>query len=321
MDTTGSTVIGAFTQLEDARRAVSQLHGAGFAANEVKLIPNEQDESLSSDQRTNVATSGSEHKGGIMNFFSHLFGFDDDQQATAQRSSQMNIDQDTQRYFSDQYQGKRHLVVVYSNAQRNQAISIIQSCGGLVEDRASLLYDQERMKGSTQRTSNQNLDSSQREVLRLSEEELIANKEVVQTGEVTLRKEVVTETKTIQVPVSREEIVIERHPVDGRDIAAADSTIGSESREIRIPVSEERVIVDKVVVPREEVRVSKQKVERTEEVTEDLRHEELEVNREGTVNLRGDEVTRDEDLTEEERLARRRRNKDADRSGGSRPYV
>ena len=323
MDTTGSTVIGAFNRIEDARRAVSQLHGAGFSANEVKLIPNDQDESWTADTRTDTYNTGAEHKGGVMNFFARLFGFDEDDNTstTAGRSSH-SMGQDTHEYFSEHYQGKRHLVVVYSNAHRSDAISIIQSCGGLVEDRASALYEQERMKSTTQRTGD-NLDISQREVLRLSEEELVANKEVVQTGEVTLRKDVVTETKTIQVPVSREEIVIERHAINPSEISASSGTdtIASESREIRIPVSEERIVVDKVVVPREEVRVSKQRVERTEEVSEELRREELEVDRDGSVNLRQDDASREEELTDEELLTQRRRAKDADRTNGSRPYV
>ena len=52
-------------------------------------------------------------------------------------------------------------------------------------------------------------------VLTLHEERLAPHKETVQTGAVEVRKEVITEQKTIQVPVEREEIVIERRPANG----------------------------------------------------------------------------------------------------------
>ena len=64
----------------------------------------------------------------------------------------------------------------------------------------------------------------------LVEEQLRTRTRPVQTGEVTIRKEVVTETRTIDVPVRREELVIERHPVERRPVdtstnAAADPLI------------------------------------------------------------------------------------------------
>jgi len=46
--------------------------------------------------------------------------------------------------------------------------------------------------------------------LRLHEEQLQVSKERVQTGEVQVHKRVVTELRTMQVPVQREEVVVER---------------------------------------------------------------------------------------------------------------
>src|SRR5947208_15842521 len=75
-------------------------------------------------------------------------------------------------------------------------------------------------------------------------------KERVQRGEVRLRKEVVTESQSIQVPVTREELVIERTPGSGQ----VTGEIGRDE-EIRVPLSEERVRVEKQPVVNEEVRV------------------------------------------------------------------
>src|SRR5215211_5275790 len=57
------------------------------------------------------------------------------------------------------------------------------------------------------------LDARDRERLQLREEELLATKERVKAGEVRVRKDVVTEEKSVEVPVTREEAVVERHPV------------------------------------------------------------------------------------------------------------
>jgi uncharacterized protein (TIGR02271 family) len=70
------------------------------------------------------------------------------------------------------------------------------------------------------------------------EEELQARKQTVDTGRVSLGKEIVEEQRTMDVPVAREEVTIERHPVDRRP---ADSPIdASESDTIRVPVSTSR---------------------------------------------------------------------------------
>ena len=97
-----------------------------------------------------------------------------------------------------------------------------------------------------------------------------------------MRKEVVTEKQTIEVPVTREELVVERMPVTGE--RRAQGEIGSEP-EIRVPVSEERARVEKQPIVSEEVRVGKRKVQDTQRVSDDVRHEELRVEKEGDVEV------------------------------------
>ena len=99
-----------------------------------------------------------------------------------------------------------------------------------------------------------------------------------------LRKEVVTEKQNIEVPLTREELVIERVPASGE---ARTGEIGSDE-EIRIPLSEERVRAEKQPVVTEEVRVGKRAVQNTEQVSDNLRHEELRVDKSGDVNVDSD---------------------------------
>jgi len=107
--------------------------------------------------------------------------------------------------------------------------------------------------------------------MQLRAERLQVDKQRVGYGEASVRKEVVTETQTIDVPVSHEELVIERHAVNSDK---AGGTIG-QNEEIRIPLSEERVNVSKSTVVTEEVEVGKRQVAGVERVSDTVRHEEL----------------------------------------------
>jgi uncharacterized protein (TIGR02271 family) len=121
-----------------------------------------------------------------------------------------------------------------------------------------------------------------RERLELREEELRAEKERVKAGEVRVRKDVVTEEKSIDVPVSHEEVVIERHRASGRP-ATGDI---KEGEEIRIPVTEEEVRVKKTPVVKEEITVGKRQVQDTETVRDTVRREEARVEEAGGARAR-----------------------------------
>jgi uncharacterized protein (TIGR02271 family) len=127
------------------------------------------------------------------------------------------------------------------------------------------------------------LMNDEQERLQLREEQLDVDKRQVQAGEVRVRKEVVSEQRSIDVPVTREEVVIERHPVSGREASAG--SIG-EDEEIRIPLMEEEVDVQKRAVVREEVGLGKRKVQDTKNVSETVRREEARVDSEGDVGIR-----------------------------------
>lgn len=125
--------------------------------------------------------------------------------------------------------------------------------------------------------------------LQLREERLKVAKKSVEAGEVGIRKEVITEHKTITVPVEREEIVIERRPGSGKIVEGGIGSSGSE--EIRIPVKREELEVGKEAVVADEVTVGKRKVKGTEQATGTIRKEQLKVDKRGDVDL--DDHSRD----------------------------
>lgn len=113
------------------------------------------------------------------------------------------------------------------------------------------------------------------DAMTLSEEHLDVGTERVETGRVRLRKHVVTENVTKTVPVTREEVRIEREPItDANRGHALDGPELTES-EHEVTLHEERPVVHKETVPTERVRLGTEEVTSQETVTDQVRHEEV----------------------------------------------
>ncbi len=119
--------------------------------------------------------------------------------------------------------------------------------------------------------------------MQLREEQLQARKTSVETGSVHLGKDVVEEERSVNVPVTREEVYVDRQPVDRRP---ADRPISdTEDETIRVPIREERVDVEKQPVVYEEVGVGKRVTQETRQVDDTVRREELRVENEGDAEV------------------------------------
>ena len=124
-----------------------------------------------------------------------------------------------------------------------------------------------------------------------SEEELAIGKRAVEAGEVGVRKTVETERVRESVPVTREEVEIERRPIEP-GMAAGDVEIGED--EVRVPVMEEQVVAEKRVVPKEEVVIRKETVQEERVVEDTVRKERIDVDEQEDRTTRG-RTTRDRD--------------------------
>lgn len=110
-----------------------------------------------------------------------------------------------------------------------------------------------------------------------SEEELQVGKVVEQSGRARLRKYIVTENVQTTVPVQREELVVEREPITdaNRDQAISGPELSEDEQEMTL--NEEQVVVQKQVVPKERVRVDKTTVTEDQQVAEELRKEQIDL--------------------------------------------
>ena len=143
--------------------------------------------------------------------------------------------------------------------------------------------DQLATHGTGEGGARGQIDPSMAErTVQLREEELRARKQPVEQGRVQVGKEVVQEQKTLEVPVTREEVTLERRAVNREP---SDTPIGQGGETIRVPVREEQVSVEKRPVVTEEITVGKRQVEQTQQVSGTVRREEARIESEGTVDV------------------------------------
>ncbi|RIJ51210.1 DUF2382 domain-containing protein [Clavibacter lycopersici] len=110
-----------------------------------------------------------------------------------------------------------------------------------------------------------------------SEEQLHVGTERVETGRARLRKHIVTEQQTVTVPVSHEEVRLEREPITDANVGSATRGPDLSEEEHEVVLTEERPVVQMETVPVERVKLGTETVTDERTVTEDVRHEEIEI--------------------------------------------
>jgi uncharacterized protein (TIGR02271 family) len=101
------------------------------------------------------------------------------------------------------------------------------------------------------------------------------------TTQYTITKEPVTEKKTIEVPVTHEELVVEKRPA--KDSSSAQGPVKSKT-EIKVPLNREEVEVTKKPFVKEEVVVKKKPVTETKTVSDTVTS--VKINMSGTAAVR-----------------------------------
>jgi len=217
----------------------------------------------------------------------------------------MGVPKEEADYYESEFKAGRTIVTVKADNRYDEAANLMRQHGGHTQERtgeykranfaqtatpatpATATQATARSATATPATPQRaDMTTGAEQKVQLREEELQVHKRPVQTGEVTVGKEVITEHKTVEVPVQREEVVIERRPASGQ---ASSQEIGA-GEQIRIPVSEEEVDVEKVAAVKEEVTVGKRKVKGTEKVSEDVRKEQVKVEEKGNPNVKDDQA-------------------------------
>jgi uncharacterized protein (TIGR02271 family) len=110
-----------------------------------------------------------------------------------------------------------------------------------------------------------------------SEERLNVGTQRTEAGRARLRKFVVTENVTQTVPVSREEVRLEREPITDANIGNAMDGPAISEEEHEVVLNAERPVVEKEAVPVERVRLDKETVTDQETVSGSVQKEQIEM--------------------------------------------
>lgn len=255
--TTNAAIAGFFKDESKAERAIDELKASGF-----------------SDAEIGAATPHDEETSrGFWDRLTNTFGRQERTEEASELEDSLResgVPEQQASYFNSQLGKGGVLVTVHAAPEKaSKAVSILQQNGADVGTAAAEWRGPKTVPPGGR-------------TMRLIGEILRVHKDRVSRGEVRLRKEVVTETQNIEVPTTREELVIERTPGEGREAAGAE--VGSGEKEIRVPLTEERVSVEKKPVLNEDIRVGKREVQDTKRVSDQVRHEELRTETEGDVD-------------------------------------
>ncbi len=123
---------------------------------------------------------------------------------------------------------------------------------------------------------------SKAQYITRSEEELAIGKRNVSAGAVGVSKRVETEHVRKTVPVTHEEVTVERRPVSGDRKMGASAEIKGD--EIRIPLMQEEVVASKRTVAKEEIVIKKHAVQGEQVIEADLRKERVDIDRKGKID-------------------------------------
>lgn len=261
-----NTVVGIFDDYSDAERAIRDLKEAGIPANRIGIATGQS--GVDSQSGDGARQEGFWRK--IADFFE---GKDHSDDATA-----YNPNQDSAVY--SERLGSSSVLVSVSAATPEQR----KDCEEILKEHHARIEagNVNRSAGVSGNKPDVDQSSEGGQRIQLLSEVLRVHKDRVSTGEVRVRKEVVTENQTVEVPVTREELVIERVPVHAGTPASGE--IGS-SQEVRIPLSEEKPRIEKKPIVKEEVKVGTKKVQEVKQVNEQVKREELHVDREDNGNV------------------------------------
>jgi uncharacterized protein (TIGR02271 family) len=266
MDTTrtnsSSPLAAYFRDPENAQDAVEDLSEAGIQKRNIGVVVSERD-SKWADKIGDMFEPEERHDYAGADGLAIL--------------SEMGLTDSEARSFERELRnGGALMTVTPESSRREDAISILRSHDGILSGDGQFSAIPPITETSEMEPATEQIASGEPHRMQLLGEVLRVDKQRFDREPVNIRKEVVEEQQTVEVPVTREELVVERHPATGSEMPR--SEVGADAgKDIRIPLSEERVEVEKRPVVREELEIGKKQIEEQKEVSGTVRHEEARI--------------------------------------------
>jgi uncharacterized protein (TIGR02271 family) len=281
-------LVGIFDAQDDAARAVEALGSAGFG--HVRIA----------DAATTIDVPAEQRAAALRELLE------------LHRTEELGEEETT--LLQDQAAAGRTLVVLDPGDEVDRAWAILRRAGALSEEE----LDRSDAEPAPVPPADAAAAPASRPAtlparLELAEEALEVRTRPVHAGEVLLHRRVVVETRTIEVEVMREELVVERRPSSAaRDAPTTPSSPSAEpasdslaarfralrpGESIRLPLVEEQVEIRKVPVVYEEVVVGKELRRERRVVREPVRRQVVRLQRRGRVVVRAPQPAADEGST------------------------
>lgn len=196
------------------------------------------------------------------------------------------------RFYNDEFTAGHTVVTVKAKDRQQEASDILQFNG------AYDMHTPEDQRNTSQLIRN----IGDKHSLQLREEVLQAQKQWVQTSEIRISRRIITEEKTFTVPVSREEVIIERVPLHTQPSTSPADTGASiptdegkivtlaAGEPLKILVREEQVMFNKNLVVVEEITLTKRVIQEMQQFMGTVQRERLRFERSGNARIQGDTI-------------------------------
>ena len=276
-------IIGLFSYASDARRALSALQEHHFASNQ--LVAAFRDPAPARAAAGGLSSPGRDSA----KWFGQLRQIYQGNQEVAARTetgpeasvpdaravsfeamlAQIDLSAEDAMMFNRDLDHGAAIVAVSAGSRNQEAQTLLEQRGARIVHSRSPKSIEATEPGSPvviNSTPFASPEVAKPDHIQLFGEVLRVRREKVSSGDVHVRKEAVTRMETVQVPVTREHLVVEH--TDGTGSVDAEHTF-------RVPLSEERVHIDKDTVLREEYKVGKREITQNESVTDTVRRERL----------------------------------------------
>ena len=179
---------------------------------------------------------------------------------------------------SEQYKIPRSVVSGFNGAEvllNETAYKIMSSTSYRVDNAGVYEAKPSDIISKEQQRQQEAEGESTTTTIPLIEERLNVSKKT-STTQYTIKKEPVTEKKRIEVPVTHEELVVEKRPPKDSSSPSVQGPVKSKT-EIKVPLSREEVEVTKKPFVKEEVVVKKKSFTETKVVSDTVRSERINV--------------------------------------------
>jgi uncharacterized protein (TIGR02271 family) len=247
--------VGVFRDRSLARQAINELRHAGFRDDEISVNGHATRAGSLIDHLTSTFTGQGAEDGRLSDGL-----------------VSKGVSENDAAYYQQEVEAGHTVVVVESYGHWQEARDTLYRFGA---------YDASSHREEGER------------IIPVREEELRIHKQKVPTGEIVVRKEIITEDKTFTVPVTREELVIERRSGQSSEQAVYQGELHDEVLKdggtLRILLHEEQVLIEKRPVVKEEILIGKRQIQETKHIEETVRREEAHIEREGDADIKGNE--------------------------------